>query len=100
MSDLLIYPPLTTPVSGGWTPIPARYMELCRAVARLARDAGLPECSFNFKPPYEADDWKAPVAMTWERDRFGNDSEDITIASTVHVFQRISEQAQPQTPPP
>ena len=66
------------------TTIPAKYVEFCEQVARLARDAGLRSVGLNFSPGFDSG-WNHPVQLHWEDGRHGESSRRFVVTSQVTV---------------
>lgn len=82
------------------TPIPEKYVEFCRAVARMARDAGIERVGLSIHPGFDDrftkdGGWNDPIQMNWEMGRHGDDSRNMAITSTVTVRAKLTKEQQP-----
>ncbi len=66
------------------TNIPAKYVEFCEQVARLASDAGLRSVELNFSPGFDSG-WNHPVQLHWKDGRHGEASRRFVVISQVTV---------------
>lgn len=83
-------------------PIPEKYVEFCRAVARMARDAGIDRVGLTIHPGFEdrrsGGGWGDPIQMNWEMGRHGDDSRNMAITSTVLVRAALSSEGGSPSP--
>ena len=75
------------------TTIPAKYVEFCEQVARLARDAGLRSVGLNFSPGFDGG-WNHPVQLHWEDGRHGESSRRFVVTSQVTVRAEVRPNAE------
>lgn len=68
--------------------IPEKHLDFCRAVAELARSAGIGRAALTFHPSFD-DEWRDQIQMQWEQGRHGEDSRRIYVTSTVQVREEI-----------
>lgn len=66
------------------TIIPAKYVDLCEQVARLAKAAGLRSVGMTFTPGFDSG-WNHPVQLHWEDGRHGESSRRFVVTSQVTV---------------
>jgi hypothetical protein len=64
--------------------IPEKHIEFCRAIAKLAKEAGIDRASITFNPGIH-DEWRDEIQMHWSQGRHGEDSRRIYVTSTVQV---------------
>ena len=64
--------------------IPELYVEFCRAVAQLAKDANLERIGVTISPGFDGG-WRDQIQMQWWQGRHGEDAYGLAITSTVTV---------------
>lgn len=64
--------------------IPEKYLEFCKAVAALAREADIEKVTLTAHPDV-LDTWRSTIEMHWEQGRHGEDSRRCFISSTVRI---------------
>lgn len=64
--------------------IPQKHIDFCKAVAKLAAEAGYYRAGLTFTPGYD-DEWSEPLQMHWESGRHGDSSHKVVVSSTVTV---------------
>lgn len=69
--------------------IPARHLDFCREVGRLAKEHGLNRVTITLQPGFR-DEWRDQISATWEQGRHGEDAGQIYVESTVRVHTKIS----------
>jgi hypothetical protein len=77
--------------------IPEKYVELCKEVARLAKEADLNSAGLTLTPGFDSD-WRHPIRMNWQSGRHGEESARVIITSEVTV--RAELQPNPGHKPP
>lgn len=79
-------------------PIPEKYIEFCKAVAKMARDAGLDSVGLTIHPGFHDrfsdGGWNDTIQMNWNMGRHGDDSRNMAITSTVTVRAKLPEATQ------
>jgi hypothetical protein len=75
-------------MSGEKGAIPAKHVEFCRALARIAREHGMQKFSVSYNPDFQ-DEWNDTITMQWEQGRHGEDSDRMFIQSNVTVHTRL-----------
>lgn len=63
------------------TAIPDKHMELCKAIGRLCREAGLLQFSGTYRPTHN-DPWDGDIRFSWAQGRHGEDSDKISIVAS------------------
>lgn len=67
--------------------IPEKYLEFCKAVGRLCREAGLHDFTGSFSPPLFAGDWRNKIEFHWEQGRHGaKNQENLTSDHVKDLF--------------
>jgi hypothetical protein len=64
--------------------IPQKHIDFCRAVAKLAADAGYYRLGLSFTPGYD-DEWSDQLQMNWDSGRHGDSAHKVVVTSTVTV---------------
>ena len=64
--------------------IPENHIAFCKAVAQLCRDHKMERVGLTYTPSFR-DPWSDPIQMVWEQGRHGEDSDKLTITSTVQL---------------
>ncbi len=67
--------------------IPEELIQVCRDMAKVARQHGLTECSGKFKP---AGGWNGEVGFSWEAGRHGEDGDQIKVYSNFFLHTKVS----------
>lgn len=68
--------------------IPKKHVDFCKAVAKLAADAGVNEFSMSFKPAFD-DSWRDSINVSWSSGRHGDEMDQVRISSNVQVFEKV-----------
>jgi hypothetical protein len=64
--------------------IPQKHIDFCKAVAKLAADAGYYKFSLTFTPGFH-DEWSDQLQMHWDSGRHGDTAHRVIVSSTVTV---------------
>lgn len=72
-------------------PIPEKYLEFCKAVGRLCREAGLHDFTGSFRPALFAGDWRNKIEFHWEQGRHGAKNQEMFISSTMDTRTSIAD---------
>lgn len=75
-------------------PIPEAYVEFCKTVARLGREAGFESIGLTIRPGFRQD-WSDPIQMNWQQGRHGDDSLNMAITSTVMIRANLDASSAP-----
>ena len=70
-------------------PIPPNYIAFCKAVAKLASDAGFSRVGLTITPSYDTG-WTSDVQLRWDSGRHGEDSAKLYITSTIQVHAMLT----------
>lgn len=77
------------------TPIPERYVQLCRDIGKLCKSAGLSRFGASFTPgSWRMGDeprWGSQIQMVWDSGRHGDGADRIVLTSTVDVHTTIKD---------
>lgn len=68
--------------------IPEKYVEFCRALARVAREHNMDSLHGNFRPEF-GDNWNEDINFTWKQGRHGEDSDELFVQSNVRVYTKL-----------
>jgi hypothetical protein len=68
--------------------IPQRHQEICKALARVAREQGLNSFSGSYRPG-DRDGWMGEISFRWSRGRHDEDANEIRITSEHFVETKI-----------
>ena len=69
--------------------IPERYVEFCKAVARLAQEADLDRLTLEFKPGFDDEAWRDPIRAVWTQGRHGEDARSLTVSCEVIIRTQV-----------
>lgn len=69
--------------------IPEDFINYARECAELAKKYDFIHISISIRPSHRHT-WRDQVMVCWQQGRHGEDSNDITVSSTVQVHEKIS----------
>jgi hypothetical protein len=64
--------------------IPQKHIDFCKAVAKLAAEAGYYRLGMTLSPGYN-DEWSDQLQMNWDSGRHGSYAHKVIVSSTVTV---------------
>ena len=70
--------------------IPERHQEICRQIAKIAKDNGLTRLSGKYSD-YLGNDWDGDISFNWDAGRHGADSNRLYITSEFRVNTLVDE---------